>query len=117
MDGLSSRLLEGHTCLKYLSLLAKEYKVYSKFYVEVSNAASSFDDLRRCKARLQSEPKGRNIQVEYSEAIKNFNRGFGGIKFLKHLNATAKDIICKNCNGPTEKMVFMSYKAFSRGVI
>lgn len=108
MDKLSSRLFQGQYCLKYLSLLAQEYKAYSKFYVEVNHVAASFDDLKKCKARLQFEPKGQKIQNEYSEATSHFNKAEGKLKFLHHLNSTPSDNICKKCNGPTEKKVFMS---------
>lgn len=46
-------LAEGEIHLKYLSLLADEYKAYSNLYVEINYVAAAFDELNMCKLRLQ----------------------------------------------------------------
>lgn len=115
---------EGEAHLKYLTLLADEYKAYSNFYVEVNYVASAFDELNMCKLRLRvigglnSYEAGFarshisefevartmiNFQFELNEAEKSFLRMLGRIKYLKHLDNVPKEVSCPICKAATEK--------------
>lgn len=127
LDEDNPLLKEGEIHLKYLSLLADEYKAYSNFYVEVNYVAASFDELNMCKLRLQGterfnnshgggfqrihisnydvESKITEFQLESNEAENNFVRMLGRIKYLKHLDNSPKEINCPICKIQTEKRV------------
>lgn len=130
IDEENQLLKEGEIHLKYLSLLADEYKAYSNFYVEVNYVAASFDELNMCKLRLQGlenfnysqggfqrihisnyelESKITEFQLESNEAEQNFVRMLGRIKYLKHLDNNPKEVNCPICKIQTEKRVSKFY--------
>lgn len=126
-DNNNQLLEEGEIHLKYLSLLADEYKAFSNFYVEINYVAAAFDELNMCKLRFQDagrldsyeggfsrihisefdvELKMADFQSESIEAEKNFIRMLGRIKYLKHLDNAPKEVFCPICKIQTEKRVF-----------
>lgn len=100
--------MEGRAHLKYLTLLAQEYKFFDNFYHQINCAAEAFDLLRKTKEKVQFLQRG--LESYYSDADKKLSKALGSIKFLDHLKAEVKQKNCKNCNSITENMVFMSTK-------
>lgn len=98
--------MEGKAHLEYLTLLAKEYKIFNNFHVQINCVAEGFDLLRRSKLPIHV-PKEQTYEKNYLEANRKFSKALGSIQFLNHLKTQEKPNICRNCETPTENMVFM----------
>jgi hypothetical protein len=116
----------GAKQLQLLDLIKKEFKDYSKCWVEINYTVSAYDELNMCKYQLQLIPsvdieKESNLQIyeyeivetfheyqtQFEEAEQEFVRLKGSLNYLRHLKDknNGEPELCPICKQkPDEKV-------------